>query len=220
VAVVTGASRGIGRAAALRLVQLSYAVVINYVHDQQTAEGLVEAILDDRGSAVAIRADVADELDVERLFAAAVEAFGRVDAVVHAVRGDLALSPVAEIALDDLDRMLRTTSRAAFLVNREAVRHVRNGGAIINLTGSLSASTSRNYRAYATATAAVQSLTRMLALELQEREITVNALSLEVEQPCAPDRIADFIAYLLSEAGHGVSGQVIHLDYAREGPTD
>src|SRR5262249_38931007 len=155
-----------------------------------------------------------DELDVERLFAGAIEAFGAVDAVVHAVRGHLALFPIREIALDDLDTMLRTTSRAAFLVNREAARHVRNGGAIVNLTGSLNRSTASEYGPYATATAAIESVVQILAADLRERDVRVNALSLDVDRPCAPARVADLIAYLLSDAGQGLSGQVLHVDYA------
>ena len=216
VAVVTGASRGIGRETVRRLAQLGYAVVVNYVHDQQTAEATVKAILDAHGSAVAVRADVSDEVDVERLFTATIDVFGAVDAVVHAVRGHLALAPVAEIALDELDAMLRTTSRAAFIVNRQAARHIRNGGAIVNLTGSLSAQSSRTYAAYATAAAAVHTLAAMLALDLGERHITVNALSLDVDQPCDPDAVAGVIAYLLSEAGHGITGQVIHIEPPRD----
>ena len=213
VAVITGGSRGIGWATADRLARLGYSVVVNYVHDQPTADSTVEAILGAHGSAVAVRADASDAIDVERLFALTIEAFGAVDAVVHTVRGQLALAPVAEIALDDLDAMLRTTSRAAFVVNREAARHVRNGGAIINLTGSLCESAPPGYGPYATATAAIQELVRILAVDLREREITVNALSLDVDRPCAPDRVADFIAHLLSDSGQGVTGQSLHLDY-------
>ena len=212
-AIVTGGSRGIGVATVRRLAKLGYAVAVNYVHDQRTAESVVDGVLDDGGAAVAVRADVADELDVERLFAATIEVFGAVHAVVHAVRGHLAATPVVEIALDDLDAMLRTGSRAAFIVNREAARHVREGGAIVNLTGSVGASNPPGYGAYGTTTAAIEALTRQLALDLLERGITVNAVSLDVEKPCAPDKVADFIAYLLSNAGHGITGQVLHLDY-------
>jgi 3-oxoacyl-[acyl-carrier protein] reductase len=211
VAIVTGGSRGIGGATAHRLARLGYSVVVNYVHDQQTADSTVKAILDAHGSAVAVRADASDAIDVDRLFTLTIEAFGAVDAVVHTVRGRLALAPVAEIALDDLDRMVRATSRAAFLINREAARHLRNGGAIVNLTGFVGASASPGHGAYATATAAVEELSRMLALELRHRDITVNALSLDVDQPCAPDLVADVIAHLLGGTGRGITGQAIHI---------
>lgn len=216
-AIVTGASRGIGVATVKRLVQLGYAVVVNYVHDQRTAESIVDEILDGRGSAVAVRADVADELDVERLFAATIEAFDAVDAVVHAVRGHVAAEPVAEIAVPELDAMLRTGFRAAFIVNREAARHVREGGAIVNVTGSVDRSPRHAYGAYATTTAAVDALTRSLARDLSDCGIRVNALSLDVDKSCAPDDVADVIGYLLSEAGRGITGQVIHLDYLSGG---
>src|SRR5262245_44566989 len=90
VAIVTGGSRGMGRETIQRLASLGYAVVVNYVHDQRTAESTVDAVLDGRGAAVAIRADVADLLDVERLFSQTIETFGAVDAIVHAVRGHVA----------------------------------------------------------------------------------------------------------------------------------
>jgi 3-oxoacyl-[acyl-carrier protein] reductase len=84
VAIVTGGSRGVGRQVARRLARRSYAVVVGYAHVQRDADGTVDEILAAGGSAVAIRADVTDALDVERLFAETVEAFGRVDLVVHA----------------------------------------------------------------------------------------------------------------------------------------
>src|ERR1700754_1289550 len=108
VAIVTGGSRGTGRETIKRLASLGYAVVVNYVHDQQTAESTVDAVLEARGEAVAVRADVTDVLDVERLFVQTLETFGAIDAVVHAVRGHVASTPLTELAFDDFDEMCRT----------------------------------------------------------------------------------------------------------------
>lgn len=84
VAIVTGGSRGVGRQVARRLARRGYAVVVAYAHDQRDADAVVDEILAARGSGVAIRADVTDALDVERLFGETIEAFGGVDLVVHA----------------------------------------------------------------------------------------------------------------------------------------
>jgi len=195
-----------------RLSSLGYAVVVNYVHDQRTAESTVDAVLERRGAAVAIRADVADPLDVERLFAQTIEAFGAVDAVVHGVRGHVAPSPLTQVALDDFDEMCRTSLRATFIVNRMAARQLRDGGAIVNLFSSVSLSALPAYGGYAATAAAVDTLTRVLALELRERDITVNGVSLDVDRPCAPSRVAEVVTYLLDNDGHGITGHVIHLD--------
>jgi 3-oxoacyl-[acyl-carrier protein] reductase len=216
VAIVTGGSRGIGRATADRLAQLDYAVVVNYLHDQRTAEETVDAILDRRGTAVAVRADVADELDVKRLFDATSEAFGAVDAVVHSVRGAGSEDSVVEVSIDNLDTVLRTSVLATAIVNRAAGRHVRDGGAIVNLSSTVGATVLPSYGAHAVTSAAIDALTRLLADELRERDITVNAVSLEVDKPCAPGSVADLVAYLLSDAGHKITGQVIHLDHRIE----
>jgi 3-oxoacyl-[acyl-carrier protein] reductase len=212
VAIVTGGSRGMGRETIQRLASLGYAVVVNYVHDQRTAESTVDAVLDARGAAVAVRADISDVLDVERLFSQTLETFGAIDAVVHAVRGHVASTPLAELAFEDFDEMCRTNLRATFIVNRMAARQLRDGGAIVNLFSSVDASTLPRYGAYATTTAAVGTLTRVLALELRVRDITVNGLSLEVDKACAPSRVADVVTFLLGDEGHGITGHVIHLD--------
>ena len=107
--------------------------------------------------------------------------------------------------------MCRTNLRGAFIVNRAAARQVRDGGAIVNLFSSVGPSALPAYGAYATTTAAIEALTRVLAREVRERDITVNAVSLDVDEPCAPGRVADVVAYLLSDAGHGVTGQVMHV---------
>src|SRR6185312_5759928 len=85
VAIVTGGSRGVGRATIGRLAARGYSVVVDYLHDQRAAEATVETVLAGRGTAMAVRADVTDDLDVQRLFAETIVAFGCVDVVVHTV---------------------------------------------------------------------------------------------------------------------------------------
>lgn len=211
VAVVTGGSRGVGRAATRRLAACEYAVVVNYLHDQRAAESTVEQILAINGSAVAIRADIADDLDVTRLFAETIAAFGGIDAVVHAAGRRITASEVTEVGLDEFDALMRTNTRATFVVNREAARHLRDGGAIVNLSSSAGGSSLRTHGVYAATKAPADVLTRALAVELHERDITVNAVSLEAGRPCAPDRVADVIAYLLSDQGHRITGQVLRV---------
>jgi 3-oxoacyl-[acyl-carrier protein] reductase len=211
VAIVTGGSRGVGRAAVRRLAAHGYAVVVDYLHDQRAAESTVEEILANNGNAVAIRADIADDLDVTRLFAETIAAFGGIDVVVHAAGSRITASEVTEAGLDEFDALMRTNTRATLVVNREAARHLRNGGAIVNLSSSAGGSWLRTHGLYAATKAPTDVLTRALAVELHERDITVNAVSLEAGRPCAPDQVADVIGYLLSEQGHRVTGQVLRV---------
>jgi len=211
VAIVTGGSRGVGRATIRRLAACGCAVVVNYLHDQRAAELTVRAILARNGNAVAVRADIADDLDVNRLFAETIAAFGGVDVVVHAADAQITASALAEAELAEFDALVRINPRATFIVNREAARHLRDGGAIINLSGSAGGSSLRAYGLYAATKAVTDVLTRALALELRARDITVNAVSIEIGGPCAPDRVADVIAYLLSDWGHRITGQVLRV---------
>ena len=218
VAIVTGGSRGAGGATARRLAARGYAVVVNYLHDQRAAELTVEAILAGRGDAVAVRADVADDLDVQRLFAETMTAFGGVDAVVHTAGGHIATTLVTEAGLDEFDALVRLNTRATFVVNREAARYLRNGGAIVNLSSSAEGSSLRTYGVYAATEAITDVLTRALALELRERDITVNAVTTAAHRPCLPDQVADVIAYLLSGHGHRLTGQILHVGDAELRP--
>ena len=208
-----------GRSTIGRLAAQGYAVVVNYLHDQSDAESTVESVLADHGVAVAVRADVADDLDVQRLFAETIVAFGRVDVVVHTVDGRIAPTSVVNIDLEEFDALCRINTRATLIVNREAARTLRNGGAIINLSGSAAVSALPRHGAYAVSKAATDVLTQVLALELQARDITVNAVSFEVGKPCAPDRIADIIVHLLSSRGHAPTGQMIRVDGNPRGRT-
>jgi 3-oxoacyl-[acyl-carrier protein] reductase len=211
VAIVTGGSRGVGRAAISCLAASGYAVVVNYFHDQRAAESIVDAILADHGDAVAVRADVADDLDVKRLFAETIAAFDGIDVVVHAAGSRITGSDVTKVELDEFDALVRANTRATFVVNREAARHLHDGGAIVNLSSSAGGSSLRTHGLYAATKAPIEVLTRAFAVELRERNITVNAVSLEVDIPCQPTQVADVIAYLLSEHGHGLTGQVLRV---------
>ena len=191
VAIVTGGSRGAGLATACRLATTGFAVVVDYLHDQRAAEAVVESILAGRGDAVAVRADVADDLDVTRLFAESISAFGGVDVVVHAAGSRM--------------------TAAAIVVSREAARRVRDHGAIVNLSRSAEGSSRPAHGLSAATEAITDVLTRTLAVELRERNITVNAVSLDVGRPCVPERIADVVAYLLSDRGRRLTGRVLRV---------
>jgi len=220
VAIVTGGSRGVGGATVRRLAARGYAVVVNYLHDQRAAESIVEAILASNSDALAVRADVADDLDVHRLFAETITAFGGVDVVVHAVDSHLMATPVTEVGLDEFGALVRINTRATFVVNQEAARHLRNGGAIVNLSSSADDSSLRTHALYVATKAPTDVLTRALALELRGRDITVNAVSQAVYDPCMPERVADVIAYLLSDRGHRLTGQILRLGDAELRPRD
>jgi 3-oxoacyl-[acyl-carrier protein] reductase len=175
-AIVTGGSRGIGRETAERLAADGFAVVINYAGNQPEAEAAVAAIAATGGQAIAFRADVADEAAVSALFDAAEDTYGRVDVVVHAA-GVMTLAPLVDTDLEVLDRMHRTNIRGTFVVDQQAARRLRTGGAIINFSTSVLGLALPGYSAYAATKGAVEAVTLILARELRGRDITVNAVA-------------------------------------------
>lgn len=176
VAIVTGGSRGIGRATAERLAADGLAVVIAYARNQAEADAAVAAIEGAGGRAIAVSADVADEPAVKSVFDAAEQHFGGVDVVVNAA-GVMILAPVADLDLDAMDHMHRTNIRGTFVVNQQASRRVRRGGAIINVSTSVTRLSIPSYAAYAASKAAVEAMSLILARELRGRDITVNAVA-------------------------------------------
>ncbi|MEE2047444.1 SDR family NAD(P)-dependent oxidoreductase, partial [Nocardiopsis tropica] len=169
VALVTGASGGIGRAVAERLARDGMSVVVHYAGNAGRAEETVASITGRGGRALAARADVADADQVEALFDTAEKAFGGVDVVAHTA-GVLRLARVAEQDLDDLDDLLRTNVRGTFAVAREAARRVRRGGAVITFSSSVVKLAFPGYAGYAASKAAVDALTPVLAGELRGRD--------------------------------------------------
>jgi 3-oxoacyl-[acyl-carrier protein] reductase len=127
VAVVTGGSRGIGRAVAERLVSDGLNVVVVYVSNKSEAEAAVAVVEKQGAAAIAVPADVADEHAVGELFDEAHRTFGGVDVVVNAA-GVMSLAPLVDFDLSVLDRMHRTNIRGTFVINQQAARRVREGG--------------------------------------------------------------------------------------------
>src|SRR5262249_10918803 len=176
VAIVSGGSGGIGSEVSKRLAADGVAVVVAYAGNKQPADAVVAAIREEGGDATAVRADVADETDVAKLFDAAEEAYGGGDGVVHTA-GIMPPSPLAELDLDVLDRILRTNLRGTFVVDREAAKRVRSGGAIINFSSSAVKLALPSYAGYAATKGGVDAITRILDKELRGRDITVNAVA-------------------------------------------
>jgi 3-oxoacyl-[acyl-carrier protein] reductase len=176
VAIVTGASRGIGRATALALAAAGQAVVVGYAGNAGAAKEVVDEVAAAGGQAVAAQADVADEDAVAAMFDTATQAFGGVDVVVNCA-GRMALSPVADLDLADLDALHRTNIRGTFVVAREAARRLRPGGAIVLVSTSVVGLQFPGYAAYTASKGAVEAMTLILAREMRGRDITVNAVA-------------------------------------------
>ena len=211
VAIVTGGSRGLGRDVTRTLAGRGYAVVLYYARNQRAADAAVEEVLAANGAALTVRGDVADELDVERLFAETIKAFGGVDVVVHAV-GQIVLGPAPTDGLDTFDAPLPTSVLGTFVVNRQAARELRDGGAIVNIFSSLVGLAWPTRDADTASRGAAETITRAVASELRGRDITVNAVVLELERPGIVAELVNVVAWLASEAGHGVNGQVIRFN--------
>ncbi|WP_405522253.1 SDR family oxidoreductase [Streptomyces canus] len=235
VAIVTGGSRGIGRQIARQLAADGFAVVVGYAGNKDAADEAVRAIEAAGGTAYAARADVADETEVAALFDQAEATYGGVDAVVHAA-GRMPLSPIAELDLAELDALYRTNIRGTFVVDQQAARRLRPGGALVNLSSSVVGLAFPGYGAYAASKGAVEAVTLILARELRGRDVTVNAVApgptatdlfldgkdeetvarLAAQPPLerlgTPQDIASVVSFLVGPAGRWVNGQVLRAN--------
>lgn len=235
VAIVTGASRGIGSVVAGTLAAAGQAVVVGYAGNEAAAKEVVDRITAAGGRAVAVQADVADETAVAALFDTAERTFGGVDVVVNAA-GRMALSPIAELDLDELDALHRTNIRGTFVVAREAARRVRPGGAVVLFSTSVVGLQFPSYGAYAASKGAVEAMTMILAREMRGRDITVNTVApgptatdlfldgkdeatverLAKQPPLerlgTPADIAEVVGFLAGPAGRWVNGQIVRAN--------
>jgi len=235
VAIVTGGSRGIGRAVAERLASDGNAVAVTYVSSAQAAQELVGTVQDGGGRAVAIRADVSDAAQVQALFEQTESKFGGVDIVVAAA-GIMRPALLAQATDADFTAQVEVNIRGTFHVLREATRRVRDDGRIITFSSTTVALNAPGYGIYNATKGAVEGFTRVLAKEVGPRGITVNAIApgpVETELFMAgktvadvqrmadlapqhrigqPVDIADAVALLVSADAGWINGQIVRVN--------
>ena len=177
VAVVTGASKGIGAAIAKHLAQEGASVVVNYASSKEGAERVVAEITGKGGKAVAVQANVANQADIQRLFAQTRAAFGRLDVLVNNA-GIYAFVPLEEVTAEHFHKQFDLNVLGLILTIQEAVKHFgADGGSIVNISSVVSTSAPPNASVYSATKGAVDAVTRSLAKELGPRKIRVNAIN-------------------------------------------
>jgi 3-oxoacyl-[acyl-carrier protein] reductase len=235
VAIVTGASRGIGAAIAERLAKDGFAVVVNYSGDAKSAEALAEKIKAGGGRALTVKADVSDSRAVLGLFDAAEKAFGGIDVLVNNA-GIMQLAKIADSDDALFDRQIAVNLKGSFNAMREAARRLRDGGRVVNLSTSVVGTKLETYSVYAATKSAVETMTAILSKELRGRNITVNAVApgpvstelfLNGKSPELVDRlakmnpmerlgttedIASVVAFLVGPDGGWINGQVLRAN--------
>jgi 3-oxoacyl-[acyl-carrier protein] reductase len=235
VAIVTGASKGIGAEIARRLARNGVAVIVNYAHGRQDAEDIVAAIRQDGGRALPVQADVSDPTALPGLFDAAEAAFGGVDILVNNA-GMMKLSAISETTDEDFDRQVAVNLAGVFRGLREGARRLRDGGRIVSFSSSVVGLYQPGYGVYAATKAAVEAMTHVLAKELGARGVTVNAVAPgpvetglflqgktdeevrgiaganPLKRLGQPQDIAGVVAFLVGPEGGWVNGQVIRAN--------
>jgi 3-oxoacyl-[acyl-carrier protein] reductase len=236
VALVTGGSRGIGRATALALAGAGASVVVNYRGNQAAADETVAAIAQAEGRAAAVQADVSVADDVERLFKVATDQFGKVDILVNnaGITRDTLLLRMKD---DDFDAVLDTNLRGLFLCTRAALRPMTRArfGRIINITSVVGLAGNAGQANYAAAKAGIIGFTKSAAREMASRNITVNAVapgyieteltgvldekvrgaileSVPLGRLGTPEDVAGMVCFLASDAAAYITGQTFTVD--------
>ena len=232
VAIVTGASRGIGSAVAERLGRDGFAVIVNYSGSAEAADALVRKITEGGGRALAVKADVSDPGAVREMFETTVAKFGGVDVLVNNA-GIMTLSNLTDTDDASFDRQIAINLKGTFNTLREGARRLRSGGRIINLSSSVVVLLQPTYGIYAATKAGVEAMTSVLTKELRGRNITVNAIApgpvatdlflkgkpqgvidhlaklAPLERLGEPDDIARAVSFLAGPDGAWINGQVL-----------
>lgn len=236
VVLVTGGSRGIGRAIGLRFAEEGSKLLINFFQDREAAERVVRDALDRGAQAFPFQADLKDGEQIQRMFKDIHGRFGRVDVLVHNAASGV-LRETTDLTAKQWDWVMATNARALLLCAREAALSMPKGGRVISLSSLGSSRVIPQYGAIGVSKAALESLTRYLAVELAPRGITVNAVSagavpteiwnlipdgqeilrgVRERTPCGrlltAEDVAEIVYFLASPQAHMIQGQVIVVD--------
>lgn len=177
VAVVTGASKGIGAEIAIQLAAEGASVVVNYASSKEGADRVVKRVAASGGKAVAVQANVAKQADIQRLFGETMNAFGRLDVLVNNA-GIYEFAPLEQVTAEHFHKQFDLNVLGLILTTQEAVKHFgRDGGSIVNISSVVSAYSPPNAAVYSATKAAVDAVTRSLAKELGPRKIRVNSIN-------------------------------------------
>jgi 3-oxoacyl-[acyl-carrier protein] reductase len=176
VALVTGASRGIGREIAQELAQQGAKVAINYASNSKQAAEAVTSIIEKYGEAFAVQADISRVAEVERLFAAVIERYGQIDILVNNA-GIMITKPITNVTEEDFDKMMAINVKGTYFACQQAAKHMSQNGRIINFSTSVVGNMFPMYSVYAGTKGAVEQFTRQLAKEFGPKGITINAVA-------------------------------------------
>lgn len=234
-ALVTAASRGLGRAIAERLAADGFSVIVNFAGNADAAQEAVTAISKAGGNAIAVQADVSKSSEVVSLFDTAEKTFGKVDVLVNNA-GRAIRKPLAEFSDEEFETVFSTNIAGAFYTLREAARRLRDGGRIVNISASFQGAPIPGYSVYAASKMAIEQMTAVAAKELGARQICVNAIrpgpsntdlfrtgkSAEVIQHFAslaalgritePSDVANVVSFLVGPQGGWVTGQAFGVN--------
>ena len=236
VALITGASRGIGRATALELTKAGAKIVINYAGNAAAAQEVLQAIQDMGGQAIAVQANIAVAAEVDELIRKTIEAFGSIDILVNnaGITRDTLLMRMKEA---DWDAVLDTNLKGVFLCTKAVAKLMmkQRSGKIINMTSVVGLTGNAGQANYAAAKAGVVGFTKSMAKELGSRGITVNAVApgfiatdmtevlpdsvkeqmtrtIPLGRPGTPSDVAKAVLFLCSDAAAYITGQTLNVD--------
>lgn len=235
VALVTGASRGIGRQIAIQLAQAGAQVVVNYAANESLAAEVVDQLEESGYQATAIRADVGKVEEIASLFARTIAQYGRLDILVNTA-AIMACAAIADVSEEMFDRQFAVNVKGSYFACQQAMQTMASGGTIINFSTSVSGAMLPTYSVYAATKGAVEQMTRQLAKEFGAKDIVINcvapgqvATDMFLEGKSAelidsfrrmnafgrlgePTDIANVVAFLVSDQARWITGQTIRVN--------